>query len=40
MEPAESVLEALGLQLPLMAAPGGKYVPYVSVGAICYFWPA
>jgi enamine deaminase RidA (YjgF/YER057c/UK114 family) len=29
MEPVESALEALGLQLPPMSAPGGKYVPYV-----------
>jgi len=29
MESVESALEALGLHLPPMAAPGGKYVPYV-----------
>src|SRR5260370_42133428 len=36
MEPVESVLEALGLQLPLMAAPGGKYVPYVRWGDLLF----
>jgi len=36
MEPIESALEALGLRLPLMAAPGGKYVPYVRWGDLLF----
>lgn len=36
MEPVESALEALGLQLPPMAAPGGKYVPYVRWGDLLF----
>jgi enamine deaminase RidA (YjgF/YER057c/UK114 family) len=36
MEPVESALEALGLQLPLMGAPGGKYVPYVRWGDLLF----
>src|SRR5580704_8856971 len=36
MEPVESALEALGLHLPPMAAPGGKYVPYVRWGDLLF----
>jgi enamine deaminase RidA (YjgF/YER057c/UK114 family) len=36
MEPVESALEALGLQLPLMAAPGGNYAPYVRWGDLFF----
>ena len=36
MDPVESVLEALGLQLPVMAAPGGNYVPYVRWGDLLF----
>jgi len=36
MEPVESALEALGLQLPLMAAPGGNYAPYVRWGDLLF----
>ena len=36
MEPVESALEALGLHLPPMAAPGGKYVPYVRWGNLLF----
>jgi enamine deaminase RidA (YjgF/YER057c/UK114 family) len=36
MEPAEGALEALGLQLPVMAAPGGNYVPYVRWGDLLF----
>ncbi|MBV8212352.1 MAG: RidA family protein [Verrucomicrobia bacterium] len=36
MEPVEGALEALGLQLPLMAAPGGNYVPYVRWGDLLF----
>ena len=36
MEPVESALEALGLQLPPMSAPGGKYVPYVRWGDLLF----
>ena len=36
MEAVESALEALGLHLPPMAAPGGKYVPYVRWGDLLF----
>ena len=36
MEPVERALEALGLQLPRMADPGGNYVPYVRWGDILF----
>ena len=36
MEPIETALEALGLQLPPVAAPGGKYVPYVRWGDLLF----
>jgi len=36
MEPVEGALEALGLQLPLMAAPGGNYAPYVRWGDLLF----
>ena len=36
MEPIESALEALGLHLPPVAAPGGKYVPYVRWGDLLF----
>jgi enamine deaminase RidA (YjgF/YER057c/UK114 family) len=36
MEPVENALEALGLQLPAVAAPGGKYVPYVRWGDLLF----
>ena len=36
MEPVEKALEPLGLQLPLMAAPFGNYVPYVRWGDLLF----
>ena len=36
MEAVESALEALGLHLPPMSAPGGKYVPYVRWGDLLF----
>jgi enamine deaminase RidA (YjgF/YER057c/UK114 family) len=36
MEAVESALEALGLHLPPVAAPGGKYVPYVRWGDLLF----
>ena len=36
MEPVERALDALGLQLPLMSAPGGNYAPYVRWGDLLF----
>jgi enamine deaminase RidA (YjgF/YER057c/UK114 family) len=36
MEDVENALEALGLQMPVMAAPGGNYVPYVRWGDLLF----
>jgi enamine deaminase RidA (YjgF/YER057c/UK114 family) len=36
MEPVESALESLGLALPVAAAPGGNYVPYVRWGELLF----
>ena len=36
MEPVENALDALGLKLPMMAAPGGNYVPYVRWGDLLF----